>query len=204
MSSGRCLLAAVLIFLAGEGVQASEDLSGRWTVRYDVLSGSPGDLLAEGSVIELSENNGTLQGRATLGLRGDGYLIGCFEDGAVRAAITFRQSPTQFVRLSGDYIEGELHGNFTLSGKEGFWQGKFTAVRMTTAYGESLSPQAEDSEIFTPTDPKLLPKPTLYIDPESNWSAQQETGVKKIFVISYEKNTILMCRNKPMIWQWWL
>jgi len=28
--------------------------------------------------------------------------------------------------------------------------------------------------------------------------------VKETFVIRYQRNTILMCRNKPLIWDWWL
>jgi len=49
-----------------------------------------------------------------------------------------------------------------------------------------------------------MPKPTLYLDPEANWSAQQDSGVRETFVIRYQRNTILMCRNKPLIWDWWL
>ena len=113
--SGSCLLAASLAFLFVVTAAASDDLSGRWKISYVVQSGSPDDGLAEGSVVSLSEKDVILQGRATLGSRGDGYLIGCCEGGAVRAAITFRHNPTMFVRLTGSSTDDELRGSFTAS-----------------------------------------------------------------------------------------
>jgi len=206
-NSGGCLflLAALLAFLFVVSAAASDDLSGRWKISYIVQSGSPDDGLAEGSVASLSEKDYTLQGRATLGSRGDGYLIGCCEGSAVRAAITFRHSPSLFVRLTGSLDGNKLHGNFTASCSDGsFWQGIFYADRLTTSGGDVINPLAADPVSFTPTDTDLLPDLTEYIDPEANWSAQHESGVKEIFVIRYQRNTILMCRNVPMIWQWWL
>ena len=205
-NSGGCLLAALLAFLFVVTAAASDDLSGRWKISYVVQSGSPDDGLAEGSVASLSEKDSTLQGRATLGSRGDGYLIGSCEGSAVRAAITFRHNPTMFVRLTGSRTDGELRGSFTASSSEGgFWQGNFRAIQLTNGAGDVINPDAvADPVSFTPTDVDLLPEPTEYLDPEGNWSAQQESGVKKTFVIRYQKNTILMVRNVPMIWQWWL
>ncbi len=199
-------MAALLAFFFVVTAAASDDLSGRWRISYVVQSGSPDDRLAEGSVARLSEKDSTLQGRATLGSRGDGYLIGSCEGSAVRAAITFRDNPAMFVQLTGSCTEGELRGSFTASSSEGgFWQGNFRAIQLTNGAGEAINPDAGDDPVsFTPTDVDLLPEPTEYLDPEGNWSAQQESGVKETFVIRYQRNTILMCRNKPLIWQWWL
>jgi hypothetical protein len=203
---GGYLLAALLAFFFVVSADASDDLSGRWKISYVVQSGSPDDGLAEGSVVSLIEKDVTLQGRATLGSRGDGYLIGSCEGSAVRAAITFRNNPARFVRLTGSCTDGELRGSFTASSSEGgFWQGNFRAIQLTNGAGDVINPDAgADPVSFTPTDVDLLPEPTEYLDPEGNWSAQQESGAKETFVIRYQKNTILMVRNVPMIWQWWL
>ena len=205
-NSGGCLLAALLAFLFVATAAASDDLSGRWKIVYAVESGGHDEGLAEGSVVSLSEKDSTLQGRATLGSRGDGYLIGCCEGSAVRAAITFRHNSAMFVRLIGSRTEGGLRGSFTASSNDGgFRQGIFRAIQLTTGSGEAINPDAGTYPVsFTPTDADLLPEPTEYLDPEANWSAQQESGVKEAFVIRYQRNIILMCRNKPMIWQWWL
>lgn len=85
--SGGCLFAALLAFLFVVSATASDDLSGRWKISYVVQNGSSDNQLAEGSMFSLSEKASTLQGRATLGRRDDGYLIGCCEGNAVRAAI---------------------------------------------------------------------------------------------------------------------
>jgi hypothetical protein len=205
-NSGGCLSVALLAFLFVATAVASDDLSGRWKISYVVQSGSPDDRLAEGSVVSLNEKDSTLQGRATLGSRGDGYLIGCCEGSAVRAAITFRHNPAMFVRLTGSCTDGELRGSFTASSSEGgFWQGNFRAIQLTTGTGEVINPDtAADPVSFTPVDEDLRTKPTKFLDPEGNWSAQQESGVSAIFVVSYRRNTILMVRNKPFLWQWWL
>lgn len=194
-----CLLAASSAFLFVVSAAASDDLSGRWKIAYDVESGSA---FAGGSEVSLSEKESTLQGRATLGSRGDGYLIGCLQGRTIRAAITFRHNPAMFVQLTGFRTDGELQGSFTASGSGEFWRGKFTATQLTTGSGEVVG--AGRGPVSTPMDKDLLPKPTRYLDPEANWSVQQESGVKEIFVIRYQRNTILMCRNQPMIWQWWL
>ena len=108
--NGGYLSAALLAFLFVVSAAASDDLSGRWKISYVVQSGSPDDGLAEGSVVLLSEKDSTLQGRATLGSRGDGYLIGSCEGSGVRAAITFRHNPTMFVRLTGSRTDGRAAG----------------------------------------------------------------------------------------------
>ncbi|MFZ2472368.1 MAG: hypothetical protein WAW52_10560 [Methanothrix sp.] len=201
----RCLLAALLAFLFVLSAAAYDDLSGRWKISYEVQSGGPDDRLAEGSVASLSEKDSTLQGRATLGNRGDGYVIGYCIESSFRAAITFRRNPAIFVRLTGERMGEGLRGSFTASSGEGFWRGNFTATQTTTGAGEVIDPEAGANLVsFAPPDVDLLPEPTIYLDPEANWSAQHEGGAKKIFVIRYQRNTILMCRNVPMIWQWWL
>jgi hypothetical protein len=204
--SGSYLFAALLVLLlAFVTAEASEDLSGRWKISYAVESSSAGDL-SEGSVAYLSEKDGTLQGRMTLGSRGDGYLIGYCMDSSFRAAITFRHNPAMFVRLTGCSKGGELHGRFTASSCEGgFWKGDFRAIQLVTGAGEVINTDTgANPVIIILPDEDIIPKPTLFLDPEANWSAQQETGVGKIFAISYQRDTILMVRNKPLLWQWWL
>ena len=71
-----CSWAALMAILFVVTATASDDLSGRWKISYVVQSGSPDDGLAEGSVVSLIEKDSTLQVSATLGSRGDGYLIG--------------------------------------------------------------------------------------------------------------------------------
>jgi len=203
-TKGQGLLAALIALLVAVTATASDDLSGRWKIRYEVESGDSDDL-TQGSVASLNQKDSTLQGRVTLGPRDDGFLIGCCESNGMRAAITFRHSPTIFIRLIGSCTEGELQGSFTASSSEGgFWQGRFRAIHLTTG-GEVINAEAgADPTSFAPLDIDLRPKPTEFLDPEANWSAQQDSGVRKTFVISYRKNTILMLRNKPFVWQWWL
>ena len=199
------LFAALLLSLAVVTAAASDDLSGRWKISYEVQSGDPDEQLAKGSLASLMEKDSTLQGRATMGSRGDGYLIGYCMESSFSAAITFRRNPAMFVRLTGDHVGEGLSGSFTASSSEGFWLGNFTATQTTTGTGEVIDPEAGANLVsFTPPDVDLLPEPNKYLDPEANWSAQHEGGAKKIFVIRYQRNTILMCRNVPMIWQWWL
>jgi len=203
--SGHRLLAALLVLLVAVTATASEDLSGRWKISYNVEN-SGADDLNEGSMASLSEKDSTLQGRVTLGRRDDGFLIGRCENNGIRAAITFCHSPALFIRLIGSSADGELQGSFTASSSEGeFWQGRFRAIQLATSGGEVINTEAGADPIsFAPLDDDLRPKPTEFLDPEANWSAQQDSGVKEIFVISYQENTILMVRNKPFIWQWWL
>lgn len=204
-NSCRSLSAALLVFLFVVTTAASEDLSGRWKINYEVQNGIPDDRLAEGSVASLMEKDATLQGRASLGDRGDGYVIGYCMENSFRAAITFRRNPAIFVQLTGEHIGEGLRGSFTVSSGVGFWQGNFAATQMTTGAGDVIDPEAGNNPVsFTPPDVDLLPEPTIFLDPEANWSAQHEGGEKEIFVIRYQRNTILMCRNVPMIWQWWL
>lgn len=118
---------------------ASDDLSGRWRISYIVQSSSPNDGLAECSVARWSEKDSTLQGRATLGNRGDGHLIGYCMESSFRAAITFRHNPTMFVQLTGSRTDGEMRGSFNASSSEsGFWKRSFKAIQLTT--GTSNTP----------------------------------------------------------------
>jgi hypothetical protein len=202
----RWLLAVLAASLLATSVADCEDLSGRWRIDYFVENGSPPGGLAEVGVASLSENDGTLGGRATLGSRGDGYLIGCRKGSTIRLAITFRHHPTFFVWLVGSLSEGELQGSFGASFSQGgFWQGGWRAIQLTTASGDVINADAGGEPVsFTPTDEDMRPKPIRYLDPEANWSVQQETGIRETFVISNDKDTLLICRNKAFIWEWWL
>jgi hypothetical protein len=180
-----------LLFLASPALAASPDLSGRWWVSYEVDSG-PGEWLANGSMLSLSEKGAAVQGRAGLGSRGDGYLIGSFSECAFQAAITFRHNPTMFVRLTGIINGSDLQGNFTATKSDGgFSQGLFHASRLTTGTGDVVNPASWTGPVsYSAQDEDLSAKPTEYLDPEANWRALQEGGAKEVFVISYRKNTI--------------
>ncbi len=198
-------LAALIALLVVVTATGSDDLSGRWKILYEVENGDADDL-TQSSVASLNQKDSSLQGRVTLGARDDGFLIGCCESDGVRAAITFRHSPTIFIRLIGSCTDGELQGSFTASSSDGgFWQGRFRAIHLTAEGGKVINAQAgADPSSFAPLDIDLSPKSTEFLDPEANWSAQQDSDVRETFFISYRKNTILMLRNKPFIWQWWL
>jgi hypothetical protein len=144
----------------------------------------------------LGQPGSTLCGRSTLRDRGDGFLIGLSEGGDFDAAITFRQTPTIFVRLAGGFVGDEMVGGFSAySSDGGFWWGNFSAMR--------ADPASEVDANYL-QDADLVLKPTVFIDPEAIWSEQQGKEKRDTFEICYSRNTVLMCRNKPMIWQWWL
>jgi len=190
-------LASLLLTLMSTcSAVASDDLSGSWQISYEFEDGNVSGPLAGGSVASISEAGSTLCGRSTLRDRGDGFLIGLSEGGDFDAAITFRQTPTIFVRLAGGFAGDEMVGDFSAySSDGGFWWGNFSAMRADSA-GEVDANYLQDAD--------LVPKPTVFIDPEAIWSEQQGKENRDTFEICYSRNTVLMCRNKPMIWQWWL
>jgi hypothetical protein len=174
---------------------ASDDLSGRWLIDYEFGDDDVSGPLAGGSVASISEADSTLSGKSTLRGRGDGFLIGLSEGSDFDLAITFRETPTIFVRLAGGFVGDEMDGSFSAYSSDGeFWMGNFSALR--TGAGEGDASYLQDAD--------LAPKPTIFIDPEAIWSEQQGKENRDPFEISYSKDTVLMCRNKPMIWQWWL
>lgn len=203
----KLMLLPILITVASASAsEICDDLSGRWTVSYETDIDGLQDRLACGSTLILSAVDSSLQGRASLGNRSDGNLIGCCSDGVFRAAITFRHDPTLFIRLNGRSDDKEIMGSYAATFSDGgFFQGSFRAVRLTTGKGDVVNPSVWTGQASFPShDQDLQAEPTHYLDPEANWSLQQEGGAKEIFVITYKRNTILMCRNKPLIWQWWL
>jgi hypothetical protein len=69
--SGVCLSIA---FLVSTGIiMAANDPSGRWAIKYE---GQLDDQLASGGTIYISKAGSTVHGGSTLGLRGDGSMIG--------------------------------------------------------------------------------------------------------------------------------
>ncbi|HOO53425.1 MAG TPA: hypothetical protein PLM24_06545 [Methanothrix sp.] len=174
---------------------ASEDLSGSWLIDYEFEDGDVSGPLSGFSVASISEADSTLSGKSTLRGRGDGFLIGLSEGCSFDLAITFRKAPKIFVRLAGGFAGDEMQGSFSAYSSDGeFWMGNFSAVR--TGAGEGDVNYLQDAD--------LVPKPTIFIDPEAIWSEQQGKENRDAFEISYSRDTVLMCRNKPMIWQWWL
>lgn len=193
MTINAVFLAALLVFTCT--AVASDDLSGRWLFSYEFGDKIVSGPLADGSVATVSEADSTLSGRSTLRGRGDGFLIGLSEGCNFDIAITFRKTPTIFVRLTGSFDGDEMDGSFSAySSDGGFWTGGFSAVRTSREEGDENNLQDAD----------LAPKPTVFIDPEAIWSEQQGKEDRDPFEIYYSKNTVLMCRNKPMIWLWWL
>jgi hypothetical protein len=190
-------LASLLLALVMSNCSAVafDDLSGSWLIDYEFGDGNVSGPLASGSVATISEANSTICGKSTLGDRSDGFLIGLAEGSSFDVAITFRRGPTIFVRLAGGFYGDEMMGSFSAySSDGGFWMGNFSAVR--TGAGEGDANYLQDAD--------LVPKPTVFIDPEAIWSEQQGKENRDAFEIYYSRDTVLMCRNKPMIWQWWL
>ena len=200
------LLTVLITVTSASASETCSDLSGRWTVSYETDIGGLQDRLASGSTLILSAVDSSLQGRASLGNRSDGNLIGCCSDGVFRAAITFRHDPTLFIRLNGRSDDREIIGSYAATFSDGgFSQGSFRAVQLTTGKGDVVNPSSWTGEVRFPSlDQGFQAESTHYLDPEANWSLQQDGGAREIFVITYKRNTILMCRNKPLIWQWWL
>ncbi len=192
---GVCLLAALLISI---GISiATNDPSGRWDVKYE---GQLDDQLASGGVVYIVKVGSTLHGDSTLGLRGDGKLIGITEGCILNATITFRKKPSMFVKLDGFQVADNLSGSFTATSSDGgFYRGRFTATRG----GESADDEV-GVDLIAPEDP-LAYKQTLYFDPDLYWHNFQFGKAKMdTYVINYSRNTILMVDNKPFLWQWWL
>lgn len=154
------------------------DLSSTWLIGYESEGENDGGPLAGGGVASISEAGSTLDGRSTLGGRNDGFLIGLAEGRSVDMAITFRHNPVIFVRPVGDFDADEVRGRFSAYSSDGnSWMGNFSA---------------------------RLAGPGEGLDPEAIWSEQRGKERRYAFEINYSRDTVLMCRNKPMIWQWWL
>lgn len=201
----KLYLIAALLMSASTAI-ASNDPSGRWNISYEVEWGGPGDLPASNSVASIFEKGSTLQGESSLGNRSDGTLIGLFSDGSFDATITFRQKPSVpsvFLRLKGHCADKSLRGNFTASSSNGrFWKGRFTALH---AGHTKIQEQVEiDPLEFMTKDVTIAPAPTTFIEPEAFYFGQEGEAERRTFAINYSRNTILMCRNVPMLWQWWL
>jgi hypothetical protein len=201
----RLYLIAALLVSAGTAI-ASDDPSGRWNISYEVEWGGPGNLLASNSVASIFEKGSTLQGESSLGNRSDGTLIGLSSDGSFDATITFRQKPSvpsMFLRLKGHCTGKSLHGNFTASSSNGqFWKGRFTALH--AGHVKSQEQEKIGPLEFMTRDVTIAPTPTTFIEPEAFYFGQEGEAERRAFAISYSRNTILMCRNVPMLWQWWL
>ena len=199
----RLYLFAALLMAASTAV-ASDDPSGLWNISYEVQWGNPGDLLAKSSVASIYEKGSTLRGESSLGNRSDGSLIGLSNGSGFDATITFRQKPSVFMRLKGDCTDKNLQGSFTASSSNGrFWKGRFTASQAGS--GEIWAQEDEINPLeYMTKDVAVAPAPTLFIEPEAFFYEQTGKAERRAFAINYSRNTILMCRNVPMLWQWWL
>jgi len=192
------LFAAVMLLCSSA---AAADLSGYWMIDYKVLGGSAEERtisFAEGGMLQIIEDESTLHGSSSLGSRGDGFLIGAATALQFDAAITFRSDPLLFLRLNGERSGDALSGKFTASSSDGrFWWGDFLALPPSPN-------RAADGRRYSEPDAGLSPQPLRFVDPEAFWSNQTGKEHREIFTITYDPNTILMCRNVPMIWQWWM
>jgi hypothetical protein len=193
-SSGVYLLAALLMS-TGAGI-AVNDPSGRYDIKYE---GQLDDQLACGGVVYIISQGSTIHGDSTLGLRGDGKMIGFIKGGTFNAAITFRKRPSMFVKLDGALVGDNLLGSFTATSSDGgFYRGRFTA-----AHGVHANDEVGVDPI--PPDDPLAYHQTLYFDPELYWHENQFGKENRdTYVISYSRDTVLMVRAKPFLWQWWL
>jgi hypothetical protein len=194
-------LFAALLMSAGT-VMASNNPSGLWNISYEVQWGSAESQLANSSVASIYEEGSTLRGESSLGSRKGGSLIGLSNGSTFDATITFRQKPSLFMRLAGGCTEDSLQGTFTATSTEGgFWRGQFTA----TQAGEAVDFKREvDPLDYMTRNVVVVPEPTVFLDPEAFYYDQADKAQREKFAIKYARNTILMCRNKPMLWQWWL
>lgn len=201
------LLAALLLLMLSLTAAASDDPSGSWNILYNVWFGSSDDRLSGGSSASIARAGSTLHGEASLGNRSDGSLIGLSNGSNFDATITFPQKPAVFMRLKGDRKGDNLWGSFTASSSDGcFWKGGFTA---SPSAGGANPPDKRvriDPVDYMTQDVTVVPEPTIFVDPEAfcyEQNKQTDKAKRDKFVIKYAKNTILMCRNKPMLWQWW-
>lgn len=194
----NCIVLSVALLISISVSSAVNDISGRWDIKYEGLID---DQLVNNGTIFLSLVGSTLHGDSTLGLRGDGKIIGCTQGKTFNAAITFRKKPAMFIKLDGSQIGDKLQGSFTASSSYGeFYRGRFTASR----WEESEHDSAVVIDPIPPEDP-LAFKQTIYFDPELYWhNYQSGSGKMDTYAINYSRNTILMVRNVPFIWQWWL
>lgn len=202
MSIKLYLLAALLV--SAGAVAGSGDPSGLWNISYEVQWGNPGDLQAKSSFASIYEKGSTLLGESSLGNRSDGSLIGLLSGSDFDAAITFQQKPSIFIRLKGDYTGNSLQGSFAASSTNGrFWKGHFTALQARSGDMPENEVGGDPFEYMT-EGVSVAPAPTEFIEPEALYYEQEGKSERKMFAINYSRNTILMCRNVPMIWQWWL
>jgi len=155
--SGICLLAALIISICVS--IASDDLSGRWNIKYE---GQTDDQLAGNGVVYIYNEGSTIHGDSTLGLRGDGKLIGIAKGNAFNATITFRKRPTMFIKLNGCQVGDKLQGGYTATSSDGrFYRGRFTASQ----WEEYADYEEIDVDPIAPNDP-LAYKPTIFFDPD--------------------------------------
>lgn len=199
----RLYLLAALLMAANTAI-ASNDPSGLWNLSYDVQWGNPGDLLPSSSAASIYEEGSTLRGEFSLGNRSDGSLIGLSNGSDFDATITFHQKPSLFLRLAGGCTGDSLQGSFTASSTNGgFWKGRFKASQAKS--GETLEQKDEiDPLEYMTKDVAVTPAPTSFIEPEAFFYEQTGKAERRAFVINYSRNTILMCWNVPLLWQWWL
>jgi len=199
----RLYLLAALLMSAGTAI-AANDPSGLWNISYEVQWGNPGDLLTKSSLASIYEEGSTLRGESSLGNRSDGSLIGLSNGSDFDATITFRQKPSVFMRLKGGCTDKSLQGSFTASSSNGhFWRGRFTALQARPGEMREQEDEIDPLEYMT-KDVAVAPAPTVFIEPEAFYYEQAGNAERRAFAINYSRNTILMCRNVPMLWQWWL
>jgi len=180
----------------------SDSPSGLWKISYFPETGGLDERLSAGGWISVSDKHSTLLGVSSLGDRRDGSVIGLVKGDAFDVTITFGHSPHIFVWLAGKRRGDELRGRFTASYDGGFWRGSFVGSR---EYGESYAVGHEsDPQDYLTRGVGIAPRPTRFADPEAVWYNQTGKAKRDVFVITYDKDTVLMCRNVPMIWQWWL
>ena len=197
----RLSLLVALVMSAGT-VIATNGPSGLWNISYEVEWGSADSQLDDSSVTSIYEEGSTLHGDSSIGNRKNGSLIGLSNGSTFDATITFHQKPSLFMRLAGGCTDDSLQGTFTAASTDGgFWGGKFAASQEGEA--QELKKEVDPLDYMT-RDVAIIAEPTIFLDPEAFYYEQKDKAQREKFAIKYARNTILMCRNKPMLWQWWL
>lgn len=195
------ILIAALLMSAG-ALAAASGPSGIWNISYEVEWGSAEGRPENMGVTSICEIGSTLHGDSSIGSRKNGSLIGISSGDAFDATITFRQNPSLFMRLAGGCTADKLQGTFTASTTDGgFWEGKFTASKEGKAPDRKKRINPLD---FMTGNVAVVPEPTTFMDPEAFFYENKDKAQREKFAIRYARNTVLMCRNKPMLWQWWL
>jgi len=208
----RICLLAILVAAAGSS-PAAPDLAGHWLMNLQVQSSNGEYQIGEAGLLILHQNGSKVTGRAALGDRSDGLVEGRFKRGHADLTLTFSADQPSVVMMLGVDQSGEgLAGRFSAATSDGgVYRGSFSAHPQ--AAGSVDTPSWQDRptrrermspEYISRFVTYATPTSTVMDDPEYHYKQQQGSMVRKTYVIKYDRNSLLMVRNKPFLHQWWL